>query len=162
MEKELSGFEPVSTSQRMELLAAIRGLEALNNRRTVRVFSDSQYLVRGMSEWIDGWIRNDRLETPGALANQDLWQQLAALSSRHEVSWEWVRGHAGHPFNERCDRLAKRAADAGIRAAAVQSEDRDREEESNPAPAPSVEPAPVPVREESEFDSDEDGQLRLC
>lgn len=162
MEKELSGFEPASTSQRMELLAAIRGLEALNNRRTVRVFSDSQYLVRGMSEWIDGWIRNDRLETPGALANQDLWRQLAALSSRHEVSWQWVRGHTGHPFNERCDKLAKRAADAGIRAAADQIEDAETKEKTIPAPAPSVEPAPVPVREESEFDSEEDGQLRLC
>ena len=115
-EKELSGFEPCSTSQRMELIAAIRGLEALNSPRKVRVFSDSQYLVRGMSEWLRGWIKTGRLETPEALKNQDLWQQLALLSGKHQVTWEWVAGHAGHPFNERCDKLAKRAAEEGVRA----------------------------------------------
>ena len=166
IEKELSGFEPASTSQRMELLAAIRGLEALNNPRTVRVFSDSQYLVRGMSEWIHGWSRSGRLETPDALANQDLWQQLATLSRQHRVSWEWVRGHAGHPFNERCDKLAKRAVDDGMRAAtaANRPEKTATETEVQPIPLPVATPpqAQVDIREDSEFAVDEDGQLRLC
>ncbi len=163
-EKELSGFEPSSTSQRMELIAAIRGLEALNSPRTVRVFSDSQYLVRGMSEWIQGWISSGRLETPDALANQDLWQQLVSLSGKHKVSWEWVRGHAGHPFNERCDKLAKRAADEGISAtaAANQPEETETDDQVVSLPVAPAQQAPVPVREESDFDVEEDGQLRLC
>jgi ribonuclease HI len=163
-EKELLGFEPASTSQRMELLAAIKGLEALSNPRTVRLFSDSQYLVRGMSQWIQGWIRDGRLDTPEALANQDLWRQLDALSRQHKVSWEWVRGHAGHPFNERCDKLAKRAADEGIRtaAAASQAEKIEKAEKVIPPPPTPAKQAPTPIREDSEFDADEDGQLRLC
>ena len=132
-EKELSGFEPAATSQRMELIAAIRGLEALNTPRRVRVFSDSQYLVRGMSEWLQGWIRTGRLETPEALKNQDLWQQLASLSGKHEVTWEWVPGHAGHPFNERCDKLAKRAAEEGIRAAAGHQPEEARKGRKGPS-----------------------------
>jgi ribonuclease HI len=160
-EKELSGFEAASTSQRMELLAAIRGLEALTNPSTVRLFSDSQYLVRGMSEWIHGWIRDGRLETPDTLANQDLWQQLLALSGEHEITWNWVRGHAGHPFNERCDKLAKRAADEGVRAA-NRPEETAKEEKVVPIPVAPAIPAPVPVREDSEFDAEADGQLRLC
>lgn len=117
-EKEVSGFEPQATSQRMEQLAAIRGLEALTKPQTVNVFSDSQYLVRGMNEWIHGWVRNGRLDdsdSPDALANQDLWKQLYALSNIHSVSWQWVKGHAGHPFNERCDKLAKQAVIEGVR-----------------------------------------------
>ena len=163
-EKELSGFEPVATSQRMELLAAIRGLEALNKPQTVRVFSDSQYLVRGMSEWLQGWIRNGRLDTPDALANQDLWRQLAALASQHQVSWEWVRGHAGHPFNERCDKLAKRAAEEGTQATATgqQPETMETEQKQPLPPTAPVKRTPLPAREEPEFDVEEDGQLRLC
>jgi ribonuclease HI len=160
-EKELRGFEPAATSQRMELLAAIRGLEALNGPRTVRLFSDSQYLVRGMSEWMPGWVRSGRLKTPDALANQDLWRQLVTLSRKHEVTWEWVRGHAGHPFNERCDKLARRAADEGMRAAS-QPEETPKEKKAIPSPSAPAPPAPVAVREESEFLAEEDGQLRLC
>lgn len=167
-EKDLSGFEPASTSQRMELTAAIRGLEALHNPRRVRVFSDSQYLVRGMSEWLQGWIRTGRLETPDALKNQDLWQQLAALSANHEVDWEWVRGHDGHPFNERCDKLAKRAAEAGIRAAeervraAQQAEKREKKEKVIPLPVAPAKPAPVRIGEEAAYEADAEGQLLLC
>ena len=157
-EKELCGFEPTSTSQRMELIAAIKGLEALNGRKRVRLFSDSQYLVRGMSEWLSGWIRNGRLEAPGALANQDLWQQLATLASKHQVSWEWVRGHAGHPFNERCDKLAKRAVEAGIKATAL---DPLAGEVLSLPIAPVYHP-PVAIRIDSEFAADADGQLLLC
>jgi ribonuclease HI len=163
-EKELSGYEPATTSQRMELIAAIKGLEALNNHSKVHVFSDSQYLVQGMSKWIHNWTRNGRLEDPGTLANQDLWKQLKTLSHRHEISWEWVRGHSGHPFNERCDKLAKRAVKGGIRAAekARLVEKTLAGEESVTEPLPPVKHESIPVRKESEFDTDEDGQLRLC
>jgi len=167
-EKELSGFEPAATSQRMELTAAIRGLEALQKPKRVRVFSDSQYLVRGMSEWLSGWQRTGRLVTPDALKNQDLWQQLAALSANHEVVCEWVRGHDGHPFNERCDRLAKRAAEAGMRAteesvrAAQQAEERAKKENAIPFPAYPAGTAPVRVGEVVEYEADADGQLLLC
>jgi ribonuclease HI len=163
-EKELRGFEPVATSQRMELLAAIKGLAALHNPSTVCVFSDSQYLVQGMSKWIHGWARNGRLEDPEALANQDLWKQLESLSSKHEVSWEWVRGHSGHPFNERCDKLAKRATEEGMRAseAASQREETVKVQEVAPVPEEPVKLPSIPVREDSEFDAEDDGQLRLC
>jgi ribonuclease HI len=168
-EKELSGFEQTSTSQRMELIAAIRGLEALTDRRRVLVRSDSQYLVRGMSEWLQGWIRTGRLEAPEALKNQDLWQQLAALSVNHEIAWEWVRGHAGHYFNERCDRLAKRAAEEGMRAAeevtrtaaaARLAEENSRKEKA--VPVVPVNQASAVVREFVEYEADDDGQLLLC
>ena len=156
-EKELSGFEPTATSQRMELIAAIKGLEALNGRKRVRLYSDSQYLVRGMSEWLPGWIRSGRLETPDALANQDLWQHLATLAAKHQVHWEWVRGHAGHPFNERCDKLAKRAVETGGKSTlAVVCE------EVVPLPTAPVYHPPVAIRVDSEFATDADGQLQLC
>lgn len=161
-EKELSGFEPEATSQRMELLAAIRGLEALKGPKTVRVYSDSQYLVRGMSQWVQSWIRKGRLYTPGALVNQDLWQELVSLAAKHKVSWEWLRGHAGHPFNERCDRLAKRAAADGIRVtAAVRTEETIPDEKPLPVPAAPALKMPLPPGEMREFEVDEDGQLRL-
>lgn len=163
-EKELCGFEAEATSQRMELIAAIKGLEALNNRSKVHVFSDSQYLVQGMSKWIHNWTRNGRLEEPGALANQDLWQRLEALSRQHLITWQWVRGHAGHPFNERCDKLAKRAVEKGLKAIeeAKQPEQILTAEEVDPEPSPQVTLEPIPLREDSEFDTEEDGQLRLC
>lgn len=166
-EKELSGFEAAATSQRMELIAAIRGLEALNNRSQVRVFSDSQYLVRGMNQWIHGWIRNGRLGNPGALTNQDLWQQLNALAKKHEIQWEWVRGHAGHPFNERCDKLAKRALEAGLpkvkaaERAETQVDESQVEQQVIPVPVEPPEPVPIQAWEDAEFEA-EDDQLKLC
>ena len=170
-EKELSGFEPAATSQRMELIAAIRGLEALTIRRRVRVYSDSQYLVRGMSEWLQGWIRSGRIKTPDALKNQDLWQQLAVLSAGHEVSWEWIRGHDGHYFNERCDRLAKRAAEEGMRAAEEQLR-AVAAAELVEALSRKVEPIQLPIDPDNQaddeirvtvvFEADDDGQLLLC
>lgn len=165
-EKEVSGFEPTSTSQRMELTAAIRGLEALHNPSTVRVFSDSQYLVRGMNEWLHGWIRNGRLDTEDGLANQDLWKQLATLADKHSVGWEWVRGHAGQPFNERCDKLAKRAAEEGALAADLEQQTADQAKNTAPEEeTATLQPAPVrkvPHRNDSDFEADEDGQLLLC
>ncbi len=160
-EKEVSGFEPAATSQRMELLAAIRGLEALTTPKQVCVFSDSQYLVRGMSEWIEGWIRDGRLDTPDALANQDLWQQLVLLAGKHRISWQWVRGHAGHPFNERCDKLAKRAVEEGLRAANPPEKRVEKEALSSPQPLPAAAPPPELIEDYSEFGHDDD-QLRLC
>jgi len=170
-ERELSGFEPSSTSQRMELTAAIRGLEALTGPRRVRVYSDSQYLVRGMSEWLPGWIRSGRLETPDALRNQDLWQQLAALSAGHEIVWQWLRGHDGHFFNERCDRLARRAAEEGMRAAEVSAAAAAAaelvaasagQEQPQPLTFAPARPVPEQVREAIEYEADADGQLLLC
>ena len=167
-EKELSGFEPVATSQRMELTAAIKGLEALQKPKRVRVYSDSQYLVRGMSEWLAGWQRSGRLETAAALRNQDLWQQLAALAANHTVTWQWVRGHDGHYFNERCDRMAKRAAEAGMRAeeerlrAAEQAAAQERKANVMPVPVVPARPTPVQDLEERVYAADADGQLLLC
>jgi len=167
-EKELSGFEPASTSQRMELTAAIRGLEALKSPKRVRVYSDSQYLVRGMSEWLQGWIRSGRLETADALRNQDLWQQLATLGEKHEITWQWVRGHDGHYFNERCDRLAKRAVDEGARAAeeralaARLAEEKARKERAVPLAIATVSPLTATVRSDVVYEADADGQLLLC
>lgn len=167
-EKELSGFEPVATSQRMELTAAIRGLEALRKPARVHVFSDSQYLVRGMAEWLERWIRTGRLESPDALKNQDLWQRLASLSARHELRWEWVRGHDGHPFNERCDRLAKQALEEGMRVAGesvrveLQARERGMDGELVPEQSVPVRPASLPVAEQAVYEADADGQLLLC
>ena len=110
-----------------------------------------------MSEWIDGWIRDGRLDTPDALANQDLWKQLVPLAQKHQISWQWVRGHAGHPFNERCDKLAKRAVDAGIQAANT-PQTIIKEEKNIPE---TVEPEIDRVKDYSEFGTDDDGQLRL-
>ena len=168
-EKELSGFEPAATSQRMELIAAIRGLEALTTRRRVRVYSDSQYLVRGMNEWLQGWIRTGRMKTPDALKNQDLWQQLATLSAGHEISWEWIRGHDGHYFNERCDRLAKRAVEEGMRAAeeqvrsaAAAAQALEKAVEAQAKPLPVVSDNQTVVEEKIEYVADADGQLLIC
>jgi ribonuclease HI len=117
-----------------------------------------------MGKWIYSWIRNGRLEEPDALANQDLWTQLVALAQKHEITWQWVRGHAGHPFNERCDKLAKRAAEDGMRAvkAANQPEKTIPEKDVCSKADTPVKQEPILVREDSEFDAEEDGQLRLC
>src|SRR6056297_3547333 len=105
---ELSGFEAETTNNRMELLGAIAGLAALKRPCRVRLTTDSQNLVKGMTEWIDGWQKkgwkNSKKE---AVANRDLWERLLELSRTHQVEWAWVKGHAGHPENERCDELAR-------------------------------------------------------
>ncbi len=108
--KELSGYAAETTNNRMELLGAISGLEALNRPCRVRLTTDSQYLVKGMTEWIDGWQRkgwkNSKKEE---VANRDLWERLLVLAEKHQIDWCWVKGHAGHPENERCDELARLA-----------------------------------------------------
>jgi ribonuclease HI len=107
--KEISGAEPFTTNNRMELTAAIRALEALKVRCRVRLLTDSQYLRRGVTEWLPGWAARGFKRKDGALQNEDLWRRLAELVEGHEVRWEWVRGHSGDRHNERADRLATAA-----------------------------------------------------
>jgi len=112
-QREESGGEPHTTNNRMELMAVIRGLEALRRPMTVELYSDSQYVLKGMSEWLAGWKRAGwKTADRQPVKNQDLWQALDGLLSRHTVRFHWVRGHNGHPQNERCDRLAVAARDA--------------------------------------------------
>lgn len=112
--RELSGFEAQTTNNRMEMMAAIAGLEALKRPCRARVTTDSQYLYKGITEWIHGWRKkgwkNSKKE---AVANRDLWERLLELTAKHQVEWHWVRGHNGHPENERCDELARAAITAG-------------------------------------------------
>jgi ribonuclease HI len=111
VEKELVGSEPESTNNRAELQAAIIGLEALKRPCQVTVVSDSQYVVKGMSEWVKGWQRKGWKTAGGdPVKNQELWVRLVEASKQHQVQWQWVKGHAGHHYNERCDVLAKEAA----------------------------------------------------
>ena len=111
-EKELFGGEPDTTNNRMELTAVIRGLETLRRRCAVRVYTDSQYVQKGISEWIHDWKRRGwRTADRKPVKNADLWQRLDDLARGHRIEWLWVRGHAGHPENERADALANRGID---------------------------------------------------
>ncbi len=111
-EKELSGAEPATTNNRMELTAAIRALEALKEPCAVTLHTDSRYVIDGITQWIHGWKRKGWVNAAKKpVANADLWQALEASAARHAVSWQWVRGHSGHPENERADRLASDAAE---------------------------------------------------
>ncbi|HXV21473.1 MAG TPA: ribonuclease HI [Desulfuromonadales bacterium] len=115
-EKELSGFEPETTNNRMELTAAIAGLAALKRPCLVRLTTDSEYVKKGITEWIDGWVRRGwKNSQKKDVANRDLWERLLEESRRHQVEWCWVRGHAGHEENERCDELARAAIADGRR-----------------------------------------------
>jgi len=115
-EKELSGGEAPTTNNRMEMLAAIRGLEALTRPAKVRLHTDSTYLKDGITKWIHGWRKRGWTTADRKpVKNVDLWQRLEAVAAPHDIEWHWVRGHAGHPENERADRLA-RAAIKAIRA----------------------------------------------
>ena len=105
--KEISGGEANTTNNRMEMTAVIRALESLKRPSTVEVHTDSQYVQKGISEWMPGWKRRNWRTADGKpVKNQDLWLQLDALSQLHRIEWKWVRGHAGHPENERADALA--------------------------------------------------------
>ncbi len=111
-EKELCGGEFNTTNNRMELTAAIQGLVALKEPCQVQVYTDSRYLRDGISEWLPGWKRRGwRTADRSPVKNADLWQALDALCQQHQVTWHWVRAHAGHPENERADRLANRGID---------------------------------------------------
>lgn len=109
-ERELSGGEPVTTNNRMELTAAIAALEALKRRCAVDLFTDSAYLRNGITQWIHSWRRKGwRTADKKPVKNVELWQRLDELSGRHDITWHWVKGHAGHPENERADELARTA-----------------------------------------------------
>ena len=112
LEKELCGGEHETTNNRMELTAVIRSLEALKRPSSVNVHTDSQYVQKGISEWIHNWKRNGwRTADKKPVKNADLWQTLDSLAKQHQIKWIWVKGHAGHPGNERADALANRGID---------------------------------------------------
>lgn len=107
-ERELQGGEALTTNNRMELMAAISALEALSRPSSITVVTDSAYVKNGVSQWIHGWKRNGwKTAARKPVKNDDLWQRLDAAQSRHQVAWEWIKGHAGHPENERADELAR-------------------------------------------------------
>ena len=108
-EKELSGGEADTTNNRMELRAALEALRALTESCQVTLFTDSEYLKKGITEWLPGWKRRNWRRKGGKLANVDLWMKLDEEIGRHVIDWRWVRGHAGHAMNERVDKLARRA-----------------------------------------------------
>jgi ribonuclease HI len=112
-EKELSGAEALTTNNRMELTAVIRALEALKRPVPVRLYTDSEYVRRGITEWVANWKRRGWMTADKKpVKNQDLWLQLDAVAGGHTIEWHWVRGHSGVPGNERVDRLANEAIDA--------------------------------------------------
>ncbi|HSQ27295.1 MAG TPA: ribonuclease HI [Anaerolineales bacterium] len=107
--KEISGNEAQTTNNRMELTAALRALQVLKRPCKVDFYTDSEYLRRGITEWLDGWRARNWRRKGGELANVDLWKALDAAIQPHQINWHWVRGHAGNSHNERVDRLAKQA-----------------------------------------------------
>ena len=112
-ERELFGGEPDTTNNRMELTAVIRALEAMTRPVKARVHTDSTYVKDGITKWIHGWKRNGwRTASKDPVKNADLWQRLEQATARHELEWHWVKGHAGHPENERADELANRGIDS--------------------------------------------------
>ena len=116
-EKELSGGEPETTNNRMELTAAIKALEALIEPCDIRLHSDSKYVLDGMTKWVHGWQRNGwKNASKQPVRNADLWHELIAAAKPHKIEWVWVRGHNGHPENERVDALAVLAAEAAAAA----------------------------------------------
>ncbi|WP_294197395.1 ribonuclease HI [uncultured Sphingomonas sp.] len=118
-EKELAGGEALTTNNRMELTAAIQGLNALTRPCRVMLSTDSRYVMDGLTKWIHGWQRNGwKTADKKPVKNADLWQALIEAAKPHRVEWKWVKGHAGHPENERADRLASDAAVAAGRVTA--------------------------------------------
>jgi ribonuclease HI len=106
--REVSGCEKLTTNNRMELTAVITALETLKRPCRVKVTTDSNYVVKGMSEWVEGWKRNDwKNSQKKAVLNRDLWERLLKAAAPHDIQWLWVKGHNGHPENELCDRLAR-------------------------------------------------------
>jgi ribonuclease HI len=117
IEKELSGGEALTTNNRMELMAAIRGLEALKRPCAVTLTTDSRYVMDGLTKWIHGWQRNGwKTADKKPVKNADLWQELLAAAKPHTIDWRWVKGHAGHDENERVDKLACAEAEKFRRA----------------------------------------------
>lgn len=111
-EKELSGGEENTTNNRMELMGVIEGLKALKEPCDVHIISDSTYVVKGINEWLNSWIKNNwRTASKKAVKNDDLWREYVEVSKNHKIEASWVKGHAGHEENERCDILAKQFAE---------------------------------------------------
>lgn len=112
-QREISGGEPLTTNNRMELMAAIEALEALKRPVAVRMITDSDYLRQGITGWVHGWKKRGWLTADKKpVKNQDLWERLLAAAQPHKVTWDWTRGHAGDPLNERADKLARAAVKA--------------------------------------------------
>jgi ribonuclease HI len=112
-ERESSGSEPETTNNRMELRAVIEGLSALTRPSHVQLYSDSQYVLKGLREWMTSWkAKGWRTADKKPVKNAELWQRLDELKAEHTLTFHWVKGHAGHPENERCDQLATRAAES--------------------------------------------------
>lgn len=133
-EKELWGGEPATTNNRMEMLAVIRALEALKRPVCARVHTDSQYVQKGISEWIHGWkARGWKTAAREPVKNADLWRVLDEVATRHQVRWLWVRGHAGHPENERADALARRGVEAVRKSGKAVSDSRSNSPDQDPA-----------------------------
>jgi ribonuclease HI len=127
-EREIYGAEPETTNNRMELMAAIRALETLKRSCRVELVTDSQYVKQGITSWLPGWKRRGwRAASGQPVKNQDLWEALDTQARRHQVEWFWVRGHTGHPENERADRLANRGIDEMLAAGAGASRPRKAE-----------------------------------
>ncbi len=113
IDKEIAGGAAHTTNNKMEMMAAIVSLESLKKPRRVIVTTDSQYLLKGMTEWVHGWKRNGWVTSAsGPVKNRKLWERLLEQSRRHDIKWVWVRGHAGHAENERCDALARAAVNS--------------------------------------------------
>ncbi len=107
--KEINGSENPTTNNRMELMAAIQALEVLETPHNVKLFTDSKYLQLGIEEWMPNWIKRGWKRKGGKLANIELWQSLYTLSKKHQIEWQWIKGHAGNRFNERVNWLAQQA-----------------------------------------------------
>jgi ribonuclease HI len=113
--REYSGFDACTTNNIMELTAALEGLRRTPRNTSIILTSDSQYLVKGMSEWLPGWKRRNWRKADGTpVLNADLWRALDDVSAQRQVTWKWIRGHSGHAKNERCDRLARSAIEEGL------------------------------------------------
>ena len=108
--REISGYEVETTNNRMEMMAVIEALRQLKRPCRIKIISDSQYVVKGMTEWIQNWSKRNWLTSQKKpVLNQELWKELLSLSQKHRIEWQWIKGHNGHPYNERCDQLARDA-----------------------------------------------------
>jgi ribonuclease HI len=108
--KEISGCEPNTTNNRMELMAAVSALKLIKRPCKIQIITDSNYMVKGMTQWIHGWIKKNWINAQKKpVLNRDLWEELLKLSQGHDIEWHWIRGHQGHPENERCDQIARQA-----------------------------------------------------
>jgi ribonuclease HI len=105
--KILKGFEDESTNNRMELTAALTALKNVDSSKPIKIFTDSQYLQKGVEEWLANWKARNWKRKGGVLANIDLWKEISEEIARHKIAWRWIKGHAGNPYNEQADRIAK-------------------------------------------------------